>query len=81
MNGFWNAVREVLGGRRKGLAIGTAAGLFLGFLFLIVGFWEMIIFAIIVAIGMGAGYAFDRGMTVNLRQLGRWLADRWRGFN
>lgn len=80
MNGFWKALFRAFSGERKGFAFGLAAGLFLGFLYLIVGFWEMLLFAIIVGVALFVGNAYDRGAFVDWRGIGRWLADRWRGF-
>lgn len=80
MKAFWETVLRVFGGERRGLAIGAGAGLFFGLLYLLVGFWKMVVFALIVTAGAIAGSAFDRGVSVDWYRLGRWLADRWRGF-
>lgn len=80
VNEFWQAVRRAFTGERRGRAIGASVGLFLGLLYLIVGFWDMLFFAIIVGIALWAGDAYDRGASIDWRGIGRWLADRWRGF-
>jgi len=78
MEEWWAAVKRAFTGERRGRNTGIAIGLFLGFLYLIAGFWDMLIFAIIVGIALAAGIAYDRG--VDWRAIGEWLADRWRGF-
>jgi len=80
VNEFWEALKRAFTGHRRGRNIGVSVGLFLGFLYLIVGFWDMLLFAIIVGIALAAGIAYDRGVTVDWRGIGEWLADRWKGF-
>lgn len=80
MNELWKAIVRAYTGERKGRTIGVSIGLFLGFLYLIVGFWEMLLFAIIVGIALFAGVAYDRGVSIDWRGIIRWLADRLRGF-
>lgn len=70
--------------RHKGRLIGVASGLLLGIIYLISGFWDMLIFAFIVAIGAYAGTRFDSGgLRVNaeewISRISR-LADRWKWF-
>lgn len=61
--------------------IGTAAGFFLGIVYLIFGFWDMLIFAFIVFIGYYVGKKTDllegREQADSLWQ---WLTDKWRMF-
>lgn len=65
----------------RGTTIGTAFGFFLGFVYLIVGFWDMLIFAFIVFIGYYMGKKLDRGeRLLNADDLWRWLTERWRLF-
>jgi len=77
---MWNELWE----RHRGLLIGVASGLFLGIIYLISGFWDMLIVAFIVSIGVYVGCRFDAGrLSLNadewLDKLSR-LADRWKWF-
>lgn len=74
---MWNFIWE----QHRGKTIGTAFGLLLGLLYLIVGFWDMLIFAFIVFIGYYMGKKLDRGeRLLNADALWRWLTERWRLF-
>jgi uncharacterized membrane protein len=60
----------------RGRLIGTLAGLFLGIVYLIVGLWKTIVFALIVGIGYFVGRECDGRK--DLRQvLEDWFPDRW----
>ncbi|PYI55052.1 DUF2273 domain-containing protein [Paenibacillus flagellatus] len=77
---MWNELWE----RHKGRLIGVASGLLLGIIYLISGFWDMLIFAFIVAVCFYAGGKFDAGrFRLNadewLGKISR-LADRWKWF-
>ncbi|GAA3405456.1 DUF2273 domain-containing protein [Paenibacillus hodogayensis] len=77
---MWNELWE----RHKGRLIGIASGLFLGIIYLISGFWDMLIFAFIVSICAYLGSKFDAGrLRLNadewMEKLSR-LADRWKWF-
>jgi uncharacterized membrane protein len=77
---MWNELWE----RYKGRLTGVAAGLFLAVVYLISGFWDMLIVAFIVAVCAYAGSRFDAGgLRLNasewLDRIGR-LADRWKWF-
>lgn len=78
---MWRALREALNSERGGRLKGLLAGLFLGFLYLFIGFWDMLMFAIIVGIAYLIGYIRDRGrLPFDLSPLAEWLTERWRGF-
>lgn len=71
---WWKELWE----HQKGACIGTAGGIVLGFLYLIVGFWDTLIFAFIVFIGYYLGKKLDRGEQLfNVETLLRWLSERW----
>lgn len=77
---MWNELWE----RHKGRLTGVAAGLFLSIIYLISGFWDMLIVAFIVSIGLYVGSRFDAGRLGAdaeewLGKIGR-LADRWKWF-
>jgi uncharacterized membrane protein len=63
----------------KGKILGGAAGIFFGFLYLIWGFWDMLIFAFIVYIAYYIGKRMDHKEPV-VEQLWHWLSDQWRMF-
>ncbi|TMV51400.1 DUF2273 domain-containing protein [Paenibacillus mesophilus] len=77
---MWNELWE----RHKGRLIGVASGLFLGIIYLIFGFWDMLIVAFIISVCTYIGGKFDTdGMRFDadewLGKLSR-LADRWKWF-
>ncbi len=65
----------------KGAAIGLAIGLFLGLIYLIVGFWKMLMFGLIVLGCLWMGHRVDRQASwFNPEPVTRWLSERWRMF-
>jgi hypothetical protein len=63
---------------RVGRIAGAAAGVFFGFIYLIWGFWDMLAFGLIVAIGYTFGLKSDfREKWFDIQSLFRWLTDRW----
>jgi uncharacterized membrane protein len=64
----------------RGKLLGAAFGFFLGLLYLIVGFWDMLIFAFIVFIGYYMGKKLDQGERLQVDGLWRWLSERWKMF-
>ncbi|WP_199622816.1 DUF2273 domain-containing protein [Paenibacillus alkalitolerans] len=71
-------VTEWVGAGRIGRLLGTAAGVVLGFIYLIWGFWDMLAFALIVTIGYTLGLKSDfREKWFDIRSVLRWLTDRW----
>lgn len=78
---MWRSLWQVLRGGHGGRIIGAVAGVFLGFLYLFTGFWDMLMFAIIVCIAYFIGLTLDRGgLPFDLRPFIAWLTERWRGF-
>ncbi|MFD0872101.1 Small integral membrane protein (DUF2273) [Chlamydia abortus] len=66
---------------RPGTVIGTLGGIILGILYLIVGFWDMLIFAFIVFIGYYVGKKIDlKELRLQAGNLWQWLSERWRMF-
>lgn len=56
-------------------------GIVLGFIYLFVGFWDMLMFGFIVYLGFYVGLKMDRRETLfPFGELYRWLTDRWRMF-
>lgn len=67
--------------KHRGKCLGAAYGFFLGILYLIVGFWDMLIFAFIVYIGYYMGKKRDDGERLfDWAGLWRWLSERWNLF-
>jgi len=65
----------------RGKCVGAAVGIVLGLLYLIVGLWDMLIFAFIAFIGYYMGKKWDqRERLFDLEDLWRWLSERWRMF-
>lgn len=62
-----------------GRIVGVAAGIFLGFLYLVVGFWDMLFFALLMYIGYTLGKQRDLklGSLFPWRRIGEWVTDRW----
>ncbi|MBN3522322.1 DUF2273 domain-containing protein [Paenibacillus apiarius] len=73
---MWKEIWESHGGR----IIGIAAGIFFGMLYLIVGFWDMLFFALLVFIGYNVGRQKDLhlGPMFPWQRIGSWLSERWR---
>ncbi|MEI7024662.1 DUF2273 domain-containing protein [Paenibacillus sp. y28] len=62
----------------RGKCIGVAGGLFFGLIYLISGFWDMLIVAALLAIGYEAGKRVDRGQRLpTWEDAARWLSERW----
>ncbi|HEX7058211.1 MAG TPA: DUF2273 domain-containing protein [Bacilli bacterium] len=73
MNGLWE--------HYKGTMVGLGIGVFLGIIYLIFGFWDMLVFAFLVAVGGHIGHKIDRGEDVlPLKELSHWLSERWNLF-
>jgi len=67
--------------RYKGRITGTAAGFFLGMIYLICGFWDMLIFAFILFICYLLGRRADEHREwPSLQGVWQWLTERWSMF-
>ncbi|MDN8587914.1 hypothetical protein B2I21_23095 [Chryseobacterium mucoviscidosis] len=66
----------------RGRITGIIAGIFFGFLYVWIGFWDMLFFALLVFIGYTLGRRSDSklGSFIPWREWGQWLGDRWRPF-
>lgn len=75
---IWKAIWETHGGR----ITGVAAGLLCGVLYLVVGFWDMLFFALLVFIGYSVGKHKDMrlGSVIPWERVNAWLSNRWRPF-
>jgi len=63
---------------RVGRIVGSAAGVLLGFVYLIWGFWDMLAFALIVFAGYTLGLKSDnREKWLDRNAIARWFTDRW----
>ncbi|MBG9733773.1 DUF2273 domain-containing protein [Paenibacillus alvei] len=73
---MWKEIWESHGGR----LLGVAAGIFFGILYLIVGFWDMLFFALLVFIGYAVGRQRDMnlGPLFPIQRIGMWMSERWR---
>ena len=77
---MWESVRSWISGERAGKRIGFLFGILLGVLYLVVGFWEMLVFTVIVTIAYGIGNLIDRGHWPYIwRSVWDYLTQRWRG--
>jgi len=78
---MWQTVLKVARGEHKGKLLGVLFGIFCGFLYLFVGFWDMLIFTFIIYVGYYVGSRIDdRQALFDIRPLWIWLTKRWRGF-
>ncbi len=78
---MWEAWLKHLRGAAGGRWAGTGFGLVCAILYLIVGFWDMLVFAMIVGVGFYIGWSLDRGqLPFRLNQVLEWMNERWRGF-
>jgi uncharacterized membrane protein len=75
---MWRELLTTHGGR----VFGIAAGVFLGFVYLFAGFWDMLFFALLVWIGYYIGRMKDErsGPVIPWDRLISWLNERWRLF-
>lgn len=65
----------------RGKIAGTASGLFLSLVYLISGFWDMLIVSFIVYLGYTAGRRIDRNQPLlEWDEWVRWLTQKWRMF-
>lgn len=63
---------------RAGRIAGTAAGILLGIVYLIWGFWDMLAFALIALTGYVLGLKNDNGEKwLDKNAIVRWFTDRW----
>jgi len=73
----WNELWQ----RHRGKLLGVACGLFLSFVYLFAGFWDMLIVAFILFLGFLVGkQADERKLAPRLEQFLDWLNERWRPF-
>ncbi len=64
--------------KHKGAVSLTAAGFFFGIVYLIWGFWDMLVFAFMMLVGFYFGRKLDRGEPlVDMSLWSRWFSDRW----
>ncbi|MCM3784109.1 DUF2273 domain-containing protein [Neobacillus mesonae] len=66
----------------RGRILGIAGGIFFGIIYLIVGFWDMLFFALVVFIGYTLGRRSDEkfGSVIPWRSWLEYLSERWRPF-
>jgi uncharacterized membrane protein len=74
----WKEVWESHGGRITGVAF----GIFLGLIYLISGFWDMLFFALVVFIGYTLGNRKDNAQAplFQWQEFAQRLSGRWRPF-
>ncbi|MEJ8304559.1 DUF2273 domain-containing protein [Saccharibacillus sacchari] len=74
----WNEIWAVYGGRLSW----TACGLFFGLLYLVVGFWHMVVVALLTLLGFWIGRRKDlqSGPLLPWGEIWGKLAERWRPF-
>jgi uncharacterized membrane protein len=66
---------------QRGRIIGSVGGLFLAIVYLISGFWDMLIVAFIVYIGYSIGKKIDQHEALfDIDAWFKWLGERWRLF-
>ncbi|KGE17965.1 DUF2273 domain-containing protein [Paenibacillus wynnii] len=74
----WKEVWGSHGGRIAGVAF----GIFLGLIYLLSGFWDMLFFALVVFIGYTLGKRKDHAQAplFQWQEFVQWLSGRWRPF-
>jgi uncharacterized membrane protein len=78
---MWQTVWKAVNGPYRGRLLGVLIGIFCGFLYLFSGFWDMLIFALIVYVGYYFGRRVDeQQMLFNIRSIWQWLMRSWKGF-
>ncbi len=77
MTRMWKEIWE----HHKGKLTGVASGLFFGTVYLLWGFFDMLVVLCIVLVGFFAGARADRKETaIPVHEIYRWLTDKWRMF-
>lgn len=73
---MWEEIWESYGGR----LLGVAAGVFFGMLYLFIGLWDMLFFALLLFIGYYVGKQRDLklGPLFPWQKMGIWMFERWR---
>jgi uncharacterized membrane protein len=67
--------------KHKGGLVGLAAGLFFGIIYLLSGFWDMLVVAFIMLVCWLIGKKYDENGTVlDIENWIGWLTERWRRF-
>jgi uncharacterized membrane protein len=67
--------------QHKGKLAGVIGGLFLSFVYLLSGFWDMLIVAFIIGIGYLIGKRADEHrLGLMVEEFLAWLNERWRPF-
>ncbi|MFD2672770.1 DUF2273 domain-containing protein [Marinicrinis sediminis] len=79
---MWKDRGYELWSEHKGKLTGLVAGLLLGIIYLIAGFWDMLVFAFLLAVGYWIGKLKDRGISITELLLQGWKKwnDRWKMF-
>ncbi|XEC92844.1 DUF2273 domain-containing protein [Paenibacillus tarimensis] len=75
---MWREIWNTYGGR----IAGVTAALFLGFIYLFAGFWDMLFFALLLWVGYYFGKQKDisAGPVIPWSQITNWVTDRFRSF-
>lgn len=59
--------------------VGVIVGLILAVIYLIFGFWDMLVFGFIILVGFYVGQKIDAGeQIINFEAIYKWMTDRWR---
>lgn len=78
---MWRELWNQLLSQYRGPAIGLISGIVLGIIYLIAGFWDMLVFGFIVYLGYYVGLKLERREVLfPFGELYRFLTDRWRMF-
>jgi uncharacterized membrane protein len=71
---MWNELWD----QHRGKVVGVGTGVFLGFIYLFFGFWDMLIFTFIVTVGFYVGGKLDRKERLfQLENIWRYLTQKW----
>jgi len=65
----------------RGKTVGVIAGVFFGLIYLLVGFWDALIFAFIVTVGYYIGNKVDKKeQMMSLQDMLSYLSQKWKMF-
>jgi uncharacterized membrane protein len=77
MSSMWAQLWE----NHRGTVTGVASGIFLGMIYLFAGFWDMLVFTLIVYIGYYIGKKRDRGQkALDIADIYEWIMSKWKLF-
>lgn len=78
---MWKELWNELWNHHRAKTIGVIMGFILAVIYLIFGFWDMLMFGFIILVGYYIGQKIDAGDRLfDFEAFVKWITDRWRMF-